>query len=43
MEIEKMKEEGKTMEQLTYELEQCGQRITELEAMQAQRKQEVEI
>ena len=38
-----MKDEGKTMVQLTYELEQCRQRITELEAMQAQRKREVEI
>ena len=38
-----MKDEGKTMEQLTYELEQCGQRSTELEAMEAQRKREVEI
>ena len=38
-----MKEEGKTMEQLTYQLERCRQRITELQAMEAQRKWEVEI
>ena len=43
VEIEKMKEEGKTMEQLTYQLERCRQRITELQAMEAQRKWEVEI
>jgi hypothetical protein len=38
-----MKEEGKTIEQFTHELEQSRQRITELEAMQAQREREVEI
>jgi len=43
MEIEKMKGEGKIMGQLIYELEQCRQRITELEAMEARGKREVEI
>jgi len=43
VEIEKMKDEAKTMEQFTYQLVRCGRRITELEAMQAQRKREVEI
>jgi len=38
-----MKDEGKTMEQLTYQLEQCSQQIAKLEAMEAQRKREVEI
>ncbi len=38
-----MKDEGKTMEQLTYELERCRQKIATLEAMEAQRKREVQI
>ncbi len=38
-----MKDEGKTKEQLTDKLMRCRQRITELEAMQAQREREVEI
>jgi hypothetical protein len=38
-----MKEEAKTMEQFTYQLVRCRQKISTLEAMQAQREREVEI
>jgi len=43
METDKMKDEGKTIEELGCELEQCRQRIAMFEATKAQCKREVQI
>jgi len=39
----KMKDEGRTMEEFTDALEGCRQRMSESEAIEAQRTREVEI